>query len=79
MEIITIIKEKVKFKNLGLVIIDEEHRFGVRQKEQLKKMRAEVDVLTLTATPYPAHTRHVIGRVTRFLYHRNGTAKKASN
>src|SRR5205814_9887930 len=43
----------VKFKNLGLVIIDEEHRFGVRQKEQLKRLRAEVDVLTLTATPIP--------------------------
>lgn len=43
----------VKFKNLGLVIIDEEHRFGVRQKEQLRKLRAEVDVLTLTATPIP--------------------------
>ena len=42
-----------KFKNLGLVIIDEEHRFGVRQKEQLKNLRAEVDVLTLTATPIP--------------------------
>ncbi|MCW5604721.1 MAG: transcription-repair coupling factor, partial [Burkholderiales bacterium] len=39
--------------NLGLVIIDEEHRFGVRQKEQLKALRAEVDVLTLTATPIP--------------------------
>src|SRR6202790_1352044 len=38
---------------LGLVIIDEEHRFGVRQKEALKKLRAEVDVLTLTATPIP--------------------------
>src|SRR3989441_8704652 len=37
----------------GLVIIDEEHRFGVRQKEQLKALRAEVDVLTLTATPIP--------------------------
>ncbi|SDH19567.1 transcription-repair coupling factor [Nitrosomonas sp. Nm132] len=48
-----LIQEKVKFKNLGLVIIDEEHRFGVRQKEQLKKLRAEVDVLTLTATPIP--------------------------
>ena len=45
-------KEMV-FKNLGLVIIDEEHRFGVRQKERLKEMRAEVDVLTLTATPIP--------------------------
>jgi transcription-repair coupling factor (superfamily II helicase) len=43
----------VVFKRLGLVIIDEEHRFGVRQKEALKALRAEVDVLTLTATPIP--------------------------
>jgi len=43
----------VKFDRLGLVIIDEEHRFGVRQKEALKALRAEVDVLTLTATPIP--------------------------
>ena len=42
-----------QFKNLGLVVIDEEHRFGVRQKEQLKNLRAEVDVLALTATPIP--------------------------
>jgi transcription-repair coupling factor (superfamily II helicase) len=42
-----------KFKNLGLLIIDEEHRFGVRHKEQMKALRAEVDVLTLTATPIP--------------------------
>jgi transcription-repair coupling factor (superfamily II helicase) len=48
-----LIQKGVKFKNLGLVIIDEEHRFGVRQKEQLKNLRAEVDVLTLTATPIP--------------------------
>ena len=48
-----LIQKDVHFKNLGLVIIDEEHRFGVRQKEQLKKLRAEVDVLTLTATPIP--------------------------
>ena len=48
-----LIQKDVKFKNLGLVILDEEHRFGVRQKEQLKAMRAEVDVLTLTATPIP--------------------------
>ncbi|MBM3396351.1 MAG: DEAD/DEAH box helicase, partial [Betaproteobacteria bacterium] len=46
-------QDSVQFKNLGLVIIDEEHRFGVRQKEQLKALRAEVDVLTLTATPIP--------------------------
>ena len=43
----------IKFKQLGLVIVDEEQRFGVRQKEQLKKLRAEVDLLTLTATPIP--------------------------
>ncbi|HEX5091202.1 MAG TPA: DEAD/DEAH box helicase, partial [Burkholderiales bacterium] len=43
----------VKFARLGLVIVDEEHRFGVRQKEALKALRAEVDVLTLTATPIP--------------------------
>jgi transcription-repair coupling factor (superfamily II helicase) len=48
-----LIQSDVKFKRLGLVIIDEEHRFGVRHKEQLKRLRAEVDVLTLTATPIP--------------------------
>lgn len=48
-----ILSKDVQFKKLGLVIIDEEHRFGVRQKEALKSLRAEVDVLTLTATPIP--------------------------
>jgi len=48
-----LLQKDVVFKNLGLVIIDEEHRFGVRQKEHLKALRAEVDVLTLTATPIP--------------------------
>ncbi|MCP4596417.1 transcription-repair coupling factor, partial [Neptuniibacter sp.] len=43
----------INFKNLGLVIIDEEHRFGVQQKERLKSLRSEVDILTLTATPIP--------------------------
>ena len=43
----------IEYKNLGLVIIDEEHRFGVRQKDMLKALRAEVDILTLTATPIP--------------------------
>jgi transcription-repair coupling factor (superfamily II helicase) len=43
----------VKFKRLGLLVIDEEHRFGVRHKEAIKALRAEVDVLTLTATPIP--------------------------
>ncbi len=48
-----LLQADVKFKDLGLVIVDEEQRFGVRQKEQLKKLRAEVDLLTLTATPIP--------------------------
>jgi len=48
-----LLSKDVQFKRLGLVIIDEEHRFGVRQKEALKALRAEVDVLTLTATPIP--------------------------
>ena len=48
-----LIQKDVHFKNLGLVIIDEEHRFGVRQKETFKALRSEVDVLTLTATPIP--------------------------
>ncbi len=48
-----LIQSDVKFANLGLVIIDEEHRFGVKQKEQFKALRAEVDILTLTATPIP--------------------------
>ena len=47
------LQDNVKFKELGLIIIDEEHRFGVRQKEKLKKFKANVDVLTLTATPIP--------------------------
>jgi transcription-repair coupling factor (superfamily II helicase) len=48
-----LLSDDIKFARLGLVIIDEEHRFGVRQKEALKALRAEVDVLTLTATPIP--------------------------
>ena len=48
-----LLSSELKFKDLGLVIIDEEHRFGVRQKEKLKSLRADVDILTLTATPIP--------------------------
>jgi transcription-repair coupling factor (superfamily II helicase) len=48
-----LLSKEVQFKNLGLAIIDEEHRFGVRHKEKLKALRAEVDLLTLTATPIP--------------------------
>jgi len=48
-----LLQPDMRFKRLGLVIIDEEHRFGVRQKERLKRLRSEVDILTLTATPIP--------------------------
>jgi len=48
-----LLSESVQYKNLGLIIIDEEHRFGVRHKEKLKSLRADVDMLTLTATPIP--------------------------
>ena len=48
-----LLQKDVKYHDLGLLIIDEEHRFGVRQKEKLKALRAEVDILTLTATPIP--------------------------
>ena len=48
-----LIQKDVKFADLGLLIIDEEHRFGVQQKEKIKSLRAEVDILTLTATPIP--------------------------
>jgi transcription-repair coupling factor (superfamily II helicase) len=52
---------QARFKNLGLVIIDEEHRFGVRDKERLKTLRAEVHVLTLTATPIPRTLNMALG------------------
>lgn len=48
-----LLNQKIKYKNLGLLIIDEEHRFGVQQKEKIKSLRAHVDILTLTATPIP--------------------------
>lgn len=48
-----LLQESIKFHDLGLLIVDEEHRFGVRQKEAIKRMRADVDILTLTATPIP--------------------------
>ncbi len=48
-----LLQPDIKFKNLGLVIVDEEQRFGVKQKEKLKEIKSEVDILTLTATPIP--------------------------
>jgi len=49
----TLLSNAVKFKDLGLLVIDEEHRFGVKDKEKIKSLRAEIDILTLTATPIP--------------------------
>jgi len=48
-----LLSDNIKFADLGLLIIDEEHRFGVRQKEKIKRLRAQIDILTLTATPIP--------------------------
>jgi transcription-repair coupling factor (superfamily II helicase) len=56
-----LLQGKVRFKDLGLVVIDEEHRFGVRDKEKLKALRTEVDVLTLTATPIPRTLNMAMG------------------
>ncbi|MBP7548578.1 MAG: transcription-repair coupling factor, partial [Corallincola sp.] len=56
-----LLQKEVKFADLGLLIVDEEHRFGVRQKEQIKALRADVDILTLTATPIPRTLNMAIG------------------
>jgi transcription-repair coupling factor (superfamily II helicase) len=56
-----LLQGRTKFKDLGLVVIDEEHRFGVRDKEKLKALRTEVDVLTLTATPIPRTLNMAMG------------------
>jgi transcription-repair coupling factor (superfamily II helicase) len=56
-----LLQGNIKFKRLGLVIVDEEHRFGVKDKERLKRLRAEVDMLTLTATPIPRTLNMTLG------------------
>src|SRR5690606_13889681 len=56
-----LLQSGVKFDRLGLLIIDEQHRFGVKDKERLKALRAEVDVLTLTATPIPRTLNMAMG------------------
>jgi transcription-repair coupling factor (superfamily II helicase) len=58
-----LLQEGIQYKQLGLVIIDEEHRFGVRQKEKFKALRAEVDMLTLTATPIPRTLNMAMGGI----------------
>ena len=72
-----LLSEKVQFKNLGLIIIDEEHRFGVRQKEQLRRLRAEVDVLTLTATPDSPYALDEPGRDPRLFRDRHRARRSA--
>ena len=58
-----LIQGDVKFKNLGLLIIDEEHRFGVQQKEKIKALRADIDILNLTATPIPRTLNMAMGGI----------------
>ncbi|MDM3869934.1 transcription-repair coupling factor [Porticoccus sp. W117] len=58
-----LLNNSIKYKNLGLLIIDEEHRFGVRQKEVIKALRAEVDILTMTATPIPRTLNMAFGGI----------------
>ena len=56
-----LIQGTIKYHNLGLIIIDEEHRFGVKQKEALKKIRGQSDILTMTATPIPRSLNMALG------------------
>ncbi len=58
-----LLNSKIKYRDLGLLVIDEEHRFGVNQKEKLKSMRSEVDILTLTATPIPRTLNMAMGGI----------------
>src|SRR3989338_4807966 len=58
-----LIQKDVRFKDLGLIVIDEEHRFGVKQKEALKSMRLSADMLTLSATPIPRTLSLAMGGV----------------
>ena len=70
-----LLQADVEFRDLGLVIIDEEHRFGVRQKENLKEFRANVDVLTLTATPIPRTLSMAMEGLRRIFNYSHPTAK----
>jgi transcription-repair coupling factor (superfamily II helicase) len=56
-----LLQNSIKYKDLGLLVVDEEHRFGVKQKEKIKQLRSNVDILTLTATPIPRTLNMVMG------------------
>src|SRR2546429_6880162 len=58
-----LIQRDVRFKRLGLLVVDEEHRFGVMQKERLKKLRTQLDVLSLSATPIPRTLHMAVGGI----------------
>jgi transcription-repair coupling factor (superfamily II helicase) len=60
-----LLSKDVRFRDLGLLVVDEEQRFGVAHKERIKQLRKKVDVLTMTATPIPAHAEHVARRHSR--------------
>ena len=70
-----LLSPEFQFKDLGLVIIDEEHRFGVRQKEKLRALRAEVDVLTFDGNAYSKDVEYVVERPARSIHHRYPAGK----
>jgi RecG-like helicase len=64
-----VVSKDVEFKNLGLLVIDEEQKFGVKVKDRLKELKVNVDVLTLTATPIPRTLAFFINGCARFKYY----------
>ena len=72
-----LLSKDVRFKDLGLLVVDEEQRFGVVHKERIKQMRKRVDVLTMTATPIPPNVEHVSRRHSRHVDHRDAAQGSA--
>ena len=73
-----LVGKRIKFKDLGLLIVDEEQKFGVGVKDKLKTMRANVDTLTLTATPIPRTLQFSLMGGERFKYHPHRTSEQTS-
>ena len=74
-----LLSRDIEFKDLGLFVVDEEQKFGVGAKEKLKQIRANVDTLTLTATPIPTYITVFADGSTRFKYNKYCSSKPASN
>ena len=74
-----LLSKDIKFQDLGLMIVDEEQRFGVAHKERLKQIKKQVDVLTMTATPIPRTLEHGAQRSARHVGHRNAAARSAGD